>query len=926
MPERLGAGRWQHALFTTYTIDLEFFEHQVWSPLPETCRNVVVLADEERFLDACQREAPRRLVSHLNRRYVVDGLRFPGAAHAKVVLLTNEEQGRLLVGSGNLGPKGWVRGGEVFTEYDYDGKDASALPPFLAVRDLLSGLLEQERVVGITRERVEMLLSETPWLYGAGSAQRPPVRHNLTQTFLDQLVEVVDNRPVAELRVLSPFYDPAATALSALLDALQPAVADIYVEPKCTSVDPDRLVEIRDARGAECRVLPFKREGCDYVHAKAYLAKMDHGDVLLTGSPNLSRAAMLNLASGANLEVASLLEGVRGEFDYLFDELLAAPPQADLSPLGLELADSSDGDGGEPALVLVRVVLLGKVIELHVRGLLELDGLRLRIGEEVHTLDVGAAAGDTVVTATLSEEVREKLAHCVPVAVITVRGGADLESNPVFVMDRAALAAEARAPQSRAVTSAFADIPLDDELAEIVMPLEIALGDIRGAWRPAAKAANPALSADDEELFVQYDSVDLEVVRQHPKIQQYLHSHGVHSFADDGTQTVLDSVPLSVAEFFRHFAQSERTAQPWQEPVIVVGEDDGSVTEEEAEKIQAENLDLAQRRLLAVKRFVATCVKGITSEGFCEITGYGLVTRVYAIFDHILLRLAERRWVELNFLADAAASIWEFYWGTAESEGFFDSGSDEERKLALEILEAHEEPKNLLAMLSAVSLARTDPPRPKPMSAGEENEGEQLVLVDDDAWKRARDVLRGQLLRQPLRVDGSCVHAAVELSSRLSAHGHVLPSTVLTSLEDTERHGSLLEFRALLEQLLGPGAKGAGFEVGVQCRRPAIKQDWAAKCLVFISEDAIKTTAKAELALRAWMRWEPKLIYYRVVYPPDGAAVQVAFYDRVDDSGAYRNARSLPGGAKLGYLAPWEPLWQDGLERLRAVFIGVEEL
>lgn len=925
MPERL-QGQWQHAMFTTYTMDLEFFEHQVWWPLPETCRNVFVLCDEERLLEACEREASRRLVTHLNRRYVVDGLRFPGAAHSKIVLLTDEKQGRLLIGSGNLGPKGWVRGGEIFTEYNYSEGAAEELPAFLAVRDLIMGLLEDARIEGLARERTELLLSETPWLYQGGEASPGRVHHNLLRTLLDQLIEAIGERPVEELSVLSPFYDPEAFALAQLLSEASPRTAEVYVEPGCTSVDPKRLAAVRDASNGTVVVRPFGRDGCDYVHAKAYLLKGTDFAVLLTGSPNLSRAAMLNTAAHGNLEVASILAAGRDAFDYVFDDLLIAPPEDDLSMLGLELDEMPEPEEGDLTLTLHRAVVRAATLELHVRG--ELPGLAtlaLLIGDSVHPLDQLEASDESGrISVPLDDAFRAELVGLQPLRLRWDRPGGAIDSNVVFPMDQAALAAEARSPQARAAVSAFAGVAIGDELAEVVMPLEIVLGDFRGAWRPAVKASNPTPSEEDEQRFILYKDVDIKALRQHPKIQQYLHSHRVHIGPDDEHWTVLDSVPASVAEFFRQFAKRDLMPSPWTDEDVIVGEDGVAVSAEEADEHKAHKLQEAQLRELAVKRFVANCVRGITSEGFREIAGFVFVSRVYAIFEHILLRFADERWVDLAFLADAAASIWEFYWGTANKPGLFFASSEAERQLALTLLKDHGGAQTLLAMLSAISVSCTDPPVPssKPKSEAGGDEPDKVKLIDEEVWLRIRDVLHGLLLREPLTFDGDSVEAAVTLCSCLSLKGKVEPADTLGSLQTTECHDTASGFLAQLTDLLGPGAKGAGFDVE-GCFRPAIGQNWTARCLVFISGQAIQTVERATQALRCWMRWQPQLQYYRLLSRPD-ETVQIAFYDRASESGAYLDRRGGGQSLKLGSLEPLEPAWQDGLEHLIDLF-GLDE-
>lgn len=910
MPDRL-RGPWQHALFTTYTIDLGFLEHMVWWPLQETCRNVVVLADEQRLLEACEEQASRRLITHLNRRYLVDGLRFPGAAHPKVVLLTNESRGRLLVGSGNLGPRGWVRGGEVFTEYEFSEDAPEQLAAFVVVRDLLVALLEGSQIAGLARERVEALLEETPWLYQGGVPAPPGVLHNLSRNLFGQLVEAVGGRRVEELRVLSPFYDPGAVALETMLSRFAPERCDVYVEPGCTSVDWRRLATVRDAHAPACRVRPYRRDGCDYVHAKAYLLKLSDGALLLTGSPNLSRAALLSSAANGNLEVASILTGARDEFDGLFDELLAGEPQNDLSQLGLRPPETSEDEAGSARVVLLRAVLGTAVLELCLRGdLPDPDQLTLQMGPRAVALEgFGASLVAGILTVPLSDELREALAAFHALRLQWRDGRDPVESNAVFVMDRSALTAELRSSRSRVEVSAFTDVPMDEALLAVVMPLERLFGDYRGAWRAAVRASNPTPTEDEEQRLILYDDVDLIALRQHPKIQQYLHTHGAAAAGEGGHWNVLDNVSLSVSEFFRQFAQSPGKVRSWEPDVEAIAEEDIDPDEDDVDRRRVATLDLRQRREQAVRRFMHSCLVGVTSEGFREIAGYVFVSRVYAVFHHTLLRFAEEGWVDLAFVGENVEQLWHFYWGTVDQPGYFYSASEAERQLARAVISDYGEEKTLLAMLAALSVAGM-PNRVEPLA------DEQRLAI--------RDVLRGLLLREPLTFDAASVEAAAVLCSRFSLEGSVAGLAILASLLATERHDTPSGFVRQLVDLVGPAAKGAGFVEGIHCHRPAINQDWSARCFEFIYDAAVDTPDKAIEVLRFWMRWQPELPYYRLCYPPEDA-VHLAFYDRVDGRGAYKN-RQGGGIVKFGPLTPWEPEWQPGIEHLRDAFLAAEAI
>src|SRR5260370_26227257 len=105
LPEQL-KGPWDHALILSYGLDIPFFERALWYQFPTRCRNKIILADGQQYLQVSDAYSQQRgLVRHMNQLYVVAGifgLHTYTSAHAKLILLTNAQQGRLLVGSGNL--------------------------------------------------------------------------------------------------------------------------------------------------------------------------------------------------------------------------------------------------------------------------------------------------------------------------------------------------------------------------------------------------------------------------------------------------------------------------------------------------------------------------------------------------------------------------------------------------------------------------------------------------------------------------------------------------------------------------------------------------------------------------------------------------------------------------------------------------------
>src|SRR5262249_30636644 len=119
------------------------------------------------------------------------------------------------------------------------------------------------------------------------------------RSILDQFADGVDGR-VDELHAMAPFYDRDARALKALLDRFRPARLQLYIGPR-TSVDGPALAAVVSSFDGQVSLLEI--DPPEFVHAKLIgIVTGEHGRVL-TGSANLSQAAMLGTReSWANVE------------------------------------------------------------------------------------------------------------------------------------------------------------------------------------------------------------------------------------------------------------------------------------------------------------------------------------------------------------------------------------------------------------------------------------------------------------------------------------------------------------------------------------------------------------------------------------------------------------------------------------------------
>src|SRR5262249_48811133 len=140
-------------------------------------------------------------------------------------------------------------GGELFTQYDYQTDTPEHLAAFIAVRELLQGLMVRRYLSDSAERYLQLILNQTPWLYQAPATSERPVRHNLTQSFLQQLHQEVGDEPVEELVILSPFYDEHCQALGQMLNLLRPIQLTILMQRETTSVDPEALQRVLNEFG-----------------------------------------------------------------------------------------------------------------------------------------------------------------------------------------------------------------------------------------------------------------------------------------------------------------------------------------------------------------------------------------------------------------------------------------------------------------------------------------------------------------------------------------------------------------------------------------------------------------------------------------------------------------------------------------------------
>jgi hypothetical protein len=277
-PLELLRGQYEHALLTTYSFNLRFFEEWVLRSLwAAEVRNVVVFVDRSQLGAALLDRAP----TLAGRAYhLVSGSSAKHAFHPKLLLVSGREGARLCVSSANLTADGQLRNAE--SAIAFDANLAGHRRPILEAGDLFRRLSAE--APPHTASAIQAALAALP----EEDAEDSPYRllHNLDRPLLDSFP------PSGRIRAIAPFVDADGTAARSLHERGELTVI----------VDGEEIAAAPEFFAAAWNVEARRFEA--RLHGKAYEVTSPEGRWVLVGSPNLSRAALVQPASAGNLEVA----------------------------------------------------------------------------------------------------------------------------------------------------------------------------------------------------------------------------------------------------------------------------------------------------------------------------------------------------------------------------------------------------------------------------------------------------------------------------------------------------------------------------------------------------------------------------------------------------------------------------------------------
>lgn len=287
------------AVLTCYTFDPIFFE-SIYLPVIRSLgvTNVVVLMDAKMYDQLlADPDYQYHSVSTINYTLRRQENTHHGVFHPKMSLLFGEEEGSLIIGSGNITYSGMSNNDEVWNAFHIAGSDSTNYPLFRKAWDYIiqntgnAQSLVLKQLGWITEHSLWMQKELSENIVELKSGELCSLLFNSTNSsILEDLYASVGNTSINKITVAAPFYDTEGNAIKELQDHFSPNVLNCILDINRQSA-PFALLN-------STNVNFFKHISPNPLHAKIIEIQSENETWVLSGSANVG-----NMALGMNRDI-----------------------------------------------------------------------------------------------------------------------------------------------------------------------------------------------------------------------------------------------------------------------------------------------------------------------------------------------------------------------------------------------------------------------------------------------------------------------------------------------------------------------------------------------------------------------------------------------------------------------------------------------
>lgn len=285
-----------NSLILTFNIDFLFYEKTLLKEfLNLGSSNNILFVDQNQLLTS--QNTQYKFISGDASAYVFQGIKIGNLFHSKAILLTSNDESRLIIGSGNLTFSGMSLNNELFKEFST--KVPNDLPIFSAFKEYIDLLNTQSSTEPFIKSRIEKAFAVQSLQDIQAGEKSKQFLHNLNEPILAQIHNEI--KTARKVYILSPFYDKNFQTLSYIKENIQ-ADIKLFIQPTYTNFS----VEDYDR---DFPVFTFQSNSRN-THAKLIIFEHENSLSILFGSPNCTSPALLEKAEKGNAEIGIFLQEV----------------------------------------------------------------------------------------------------------------------------------------------------------------------------------------------------------------------------------------------------------------------------------------------------------------------------------------------------------------------------------------------------------------------------------------------------------------------------------------------------------------------------------------------------------------------------------------------------------------------------------------
>ena len=409
------------AIVLTHNIDFLFLQSIV-RPRLRKCGHPKLTIFADAACAAGSYRQQRYVLEGLGRHYRVVpvemgvGRRF----HPKAIFLAGPRKSALAVGSGNVTHGGWSANHEIWATYESDDDGRPAISAFRGYLDTVLGLIHRTQSIS------EEVLAAFDQTTNSWAAELPEPAGLLgipgDRPLLERIIDLAGN-DVRQVTVCAPYFDPDGEALGEFARRI-PAPVRTLLQRNHVGLSASAAA----ALPANVELSSIDIDPSRFIHAKVFALHRPDTTLLVAGSANLSRAALMADGTWGNAELIAVQEISHERAD----DLLADLKILEESPVLPEAPPSEEWEIPTQPIRILAARFVDGALEIAFKSDAPLQYLAIEMDDGAKTRCSDFPSKETA-QVLLNRCPRFIRLHC------TLENGLNVSSEPAWVDDEASL-------------------------------------------------------------------------------------------------------------------------------------------------------------------------------------------------------------------------------------------------------------------------------------------------------------------------------------------------------------------------------------------------------------------------------------------------------------------------------------------------------